>query len=144
MSSTQTTALTAPVPPDSPKTPAAQPILVVEDDADIAFTLKVRLKLNGIRAVVARDFKAALELAREEPIQAALLDINMPGGDGITLMRRLREIESFENLPVVILTASLRPGLRDQAMEAGADGYFTKPFDPVELITRLNELNRRG
>lgn len=147
MSSIPTAALTQPVQATSGRSEQAlstPTILVVEDDADIAFTLKLRLRMGGFRAVVSRDFKAALEVARTEPIEAALLDVNIPGGDGITLIGRLRQIETLESLPTVVLTASLRPSLEDEALKAGADGYFIKPFDPAELTAKLNELVGRS
>jgi two-component system copper resistance phosphate regulon response regulator CusR len=110
-------------------------ILIAEDEQRIASFLEKGLKANGFATQVAGDGEQALTLARSGKFDLLILDLGLPGRDGLDVLRELRERES--NLPVVILTA--RDSVRDTVvgLEGGADDYITKPFRFEELLARV-------
>jgi DNA-binding response OmpR family regulator len=110
-------------------------ILIVEDEQRIASFLEKGLRANGFATQVAGDGEQALTLARSGKFDLLILDLGLPGRDGLDVLRELRERES--NLPVVILTA--RDSIRDTVvgLEGGADDYITKPFRFEELLARV-------
>jgi two-component system, OmpR family, response regulator len=119
----------------------AQPlILVVDDDREIRSLLSEYLAANGFRTVEAADGAAmwkALDAAR---IDLIVLDLMMPGEDGLRLCRNLR---AKSNLPVIMLTARGQPVDRIVGLEMGADDYLAKPFEPRELLARIRSVLRR-
>jgi two-component system, OmpR family, copper resistance phosphate regulon response regulator CusR len=110
-------------------------ILIAEDEKRIASFLEKGLKANGFATEVAEDGERALTLASSGKFDLLILDLGLPGKDGLDLLRELRERES--NLPIVILTA--RDSVRDTVvgLEGGADDYITKPFRFEELLARV-------
>ncbi len=115
-------------------------ILIVEDDKNILKALCIRLHARGYEVVTAQDaVSATVTAVREEP-DLVLLDISLPAGNGFEVARKLREEPRFLELPLVFLTASRRPGLRDKAEELDAAGFFEKPYDAAELVARIDEL----
>ena len=117
-----------------------QHILVCDDEADIVAALKIYLESDGYCVHTAENGQQALELARTELVQLALLDIMMPGMDGIMTMARLRE---FSNIPVILLTAKSEDSDKILGLSVGADDYITKPFNPVEVLARVKSQLRR-
>ena len=115
-------------------------ILICDDDRDIAAALKIYLEAEGYETVTAHDGAQALELAAREDPQLVLLDIMMPGMDGITAMAKLRETS---NVPVILLTAKSEDADKVLGLNLGADDYITKPFKPVELLARVRSQLRR-
>jgi two-component system OmpR family response regulator len=116
-------------------------ILVVEDEPRIAKLIADGLTTAGMRTRVCGDGEEALQLATSGTFAAAVLDIMLPGRDGLSVLRELRQ--RSDNLPVILLTA--RGGLEDRltGLDAGADDYLTKPFSVEELVARLRALWRR-
>lgn len=116
-------------------------ILVAEDDAKLCSHLKHALQQVGYAVDVAADGTEALWLGRENPYAAAVLDISMPGLDGVSVVRALRK--AGISFPVILATA--RGELRDKVggLDAGADDYLVKPFSTEELLARLRALLRR-
>ena len=112
-------------------------ILVVEDDEDIMRCLCMRLNISGFDVLGAGDLQAALELAEANPPDAAIFDITFPGGDGVLLTEKLRERPATAHLPVMILTASMRPEIEQEALAAGATGFMRKPYDSTALVAEL-------
>jgi two-component system, OmpR family, response regulator MprA len=117
------------------------PILVVDDDTRLRRALKRVLVANGFAVEVAEDGPEALARLRTESYDAVVLDVMMPGCDGIEVCERLRA--AGDQLPVLMLTA--RHAVRDRVagLESGADDYLVKPFANEELIARLRALLRR-
>jgi two-component system OmpR family response regulator len=117
-------------------------VLVVEDEARMAGLLKRALQEEGHAVDIASDGPEGLWLATENAYEAIVLDVMLPGLDGIQLCRRLRESGSW--VPVLLLTARDGVGDRVRGLDAGADDYLVKPFSLLELAARLRALARRG
>src|SRR4249920_1184473 len=116
-------------------------VLVVEDEARMAGLLKRALQEEGHAVDVAADGREGLWLATENTYGAIVLDVMLPGLDGIGVCRRLREAGSW--VPVLLLTARDGVGDRVRGLDAGADDYLVKPFSLLELAARLRALTRR-
>lgn len=120
----------------------AERILIVDDDSNITAVLKRGLGYEGYTVETASDGEAGLELARERRPDLVILDIMMPGLDGLEVCRRLRQVD--EKLPILMLTA--RDGTSDEVsgLEMGADDYIVKPFVFDVLLARVRALLRRA
>lgn len=116
-------------------------ILVCDDEKDIVSALNIYLSAEGYRVLTAYDGYQALRLLDREEVHLILLDVMMPGMDGITAMTRLRQ---SHNLPVILLTAKSEDTDKVLGLNMGADDYVTKPFSPVELTARVDALIRRS
>ncbi|MES2948555.1 MAG: response regulator transcription factor [Pseudomonadota bacterium] len=117
-------------------------ILLVEDDLNLVDALSRMLVARGFHVVCCADGKEALMMARHRPFDAALLDLTLPGMDGLELLQRLRDQGS--RLPVLVMTARTAVGDRVLGLNSGADDYLIKPFDVEELVARLKALVRRS
>jgi DNA-binding response OmpR family regulator len=116
-------------------------VLVVEDDATVAEVVVRYLEREGYATETVCDGVAALATARAEPPALVILDLMLPGMDGLEVCRQLR---TFAPVPVVILTARGEEDDRIIGLELGADDYVSKPFSPRELIARVNAVLRRA
>jgi two-component system response regulator MprA len=116
-------------------------ILVVEDDVRLAATLERVLRAEGHDVVLAGDGLEALRRAREHPPDLVVLDIMLPGLDGIGVCRRLRATSNF---PILLLTALGGTEERVRGLDSGADDYLVKPFEYQELLARVRALLRRA
>jgi len=115
-------------------------ILVVEDEKGIADFVRRGLILTGYEVDVAYDGEAALSLARERMPDLVILDLMLPGIDGVEICRRLR---AASDVPVIVLTARDSVADKVQGLDAGADDYLTKPFAFDELLARVRAALRR-
>jgi DNA-binding response OmpR family regulator len=118
-------------------------VLVVEDDEDILTLVSKRLRLDGYEVVVARDGEEGLELARKRQPDIAVLDLGLPGLDGIEVLRHIRADEKLSGMLVVLLTARAQEADVRRGFEAGADAYVRKPFSPTKLSESVSELVKR-
>ncbi|MDO8605678.1 MAG: response regulator [Phaeospirillum sp.] len=116
-------------------------ILVVDDDREIRDLLARFLARHGLRVTTARDGAEMMKLLDEKRIDLVVLDLMLPGEDGLSLTRRLREARS--NIPIVMLTAMGEDTDRIVGLEMGADDYVPKPFNPRELLARIKAVLRR-
>ncbi len=114
-------------------------VLVVEDEPDIASVLKIRLESKGFEVLTASDGREGLSLIREAFPDIVLLDILMPGMNGLQLCSILRTEERLKCIPVVMLTARAGEQAREESMSAGADAYFSKPYDWERLYSSIKE-----
>ncbi|MFQ2245732.1 response regulator [Aeromonas enteropelogenes] len=115
-------------------------ILVVDDHSEIRDLLKRFLEQHGLRVSCARDGKEMKRLLEEREFDLLVLDLMMPGEDGLTLCRELR-VKS--NMPIIMLTAMGEETDRIIGLEMGADDYLAKPFNPRELLARIKAVMRR-
>lgn len=118
-------------------------IAVVEDEPDIRETLLYALEREGYEVVSAPDGERALELVRREKPDLVLLDLLLPGFDGIEVCRRMREDEATRQIPVIMVTAKDEESDVVLGLGVGADDYVTKPFSPKELVARVRAVLRR-
>ncbi|WP_420126297.1 response regulator transcription factor [Longimicrobium sp.] len=116
-------------------------ILVVEDNANLAYGLMTSLELEGHQVVLAEDGAAGLQAARDQRPDLLILDLMLPGMDGYRVLKALRE--EGETLPVLILTARGEEADKVLGFRLGADDYVTKPFGLLELLARVGALLRR-
>ena len=115
-------------------------VLICDDQPDIVNALKIYLKPEGYRLFEAFDGLQALEVLEQEDIHLVLLDIMMPGLDGIAVAAKIRE---FSNVPIIFLTAKSETEDLVLGLNVGADDYITKPFVPVEVLARIRSQLRR-
>ncbi|WP_290652841.1 response regulator [Aquisalimonas sp.] len=121
----------------------AQPdtVLVVDDDAQVRAMLHDYLGSHGLQVHLAADGRAARGMLADRPIDVVLLDLAMPGEDGLSLARHIRERYPCG---IIMVTASANVVDRIVGLEVGADDYVTKPFDPRELLARIKSVLRRA
>jgi two-component system response regulator PrrA len=117
-------------------------LLVVEDDADVRASLERGLRLSGFAVRSAQDGPGALRAVHERVPDAVVLDLGLPGMDGVAVVSALRAMD--HDVPVCVLSARDTVDDRVVGLEAGADDYVVKPFALAELVARLRALLRRG
>jgi len=118
-------------------------VLIADDDTVVRDVVRRYLERDGLDVSVADDGTEALRLLGTERIDVAVLDVMMPGPDGLTLCRSLRQRGGYP-IPVILLTALGEEDDRIAGLEAGADDYVTKPFSPRELALRVRSVLRRA
>jgi two-component system, OmpR family, response regulator MtrA len=116
------------------ETPNGRRILVIDDDASLAEMLQLVLRQEGFETTWCASGDAALEVFRSAPFDLVLLDLMLPGLDGVAVCRRIR---ADSGVPIVMLTAKSDTGDVVDGLEAGADDYIPKPFKPRELVARV-------
>ncbi len=119
-------------------------VLVIEDDRDIVEVLRYNLAKEGFRVSEARDGERGLDMIRRAQPDIVVLDLMLPGKDGIEVCRRLREQGETRDLPILMLTAKSEEADVVVGLEMGADDYMTKPFSPRELTARVRAILRRA
>jgi len=119
-------------------------VLIVEDDNDLVRLLKYNLEKEGFKVSYATDGAVALAEARRDPPDLVILDLMLPGLDGLEVCRQLRRIDRFTRTPLLILSARNEEADRVVGLEVGADDYVTKPFSTREVIARVRALLRRN
>jgi DNA-binding response OmpR family regulator len=112
-------------------------ILLVDDDKDLVYGMKVWLRANGYHVFFALDGPTAITLAQEEKPDLILLDIGLPGGDGYLTMTRMQSHLPLAHVPVIIMTAGDASIHEDRALSAGADAFFQKPIDNQQLLAAI-------
>ena len=115
-------------------------VLVADDEDDILLLVTTRLKRDGFEVVAARNGIEAVSLAEEHRPVVAVLDVGMPGLDGLEVLAAIRGIDSLKDTRVLLLTAKAQESDVRRGYEAGADAYVKKPFSPAELAARVREL----
>lgn len=119
-------------------------ILIVEDDADIVEMIDYNLKKEGYRTVSVLNGEDAISLVKREHPDLIILDLMLPGIDGLEVCRILKQKEAAAQIPIIMLTAKSQEMDKIVGLELGADDYITKPFSPRELIARIKAVLRRS
>ncbi|MBU5437812.1 response regulator transcription factor [Tissierella sp. MSJ-40] len=115
-------------------------ILIVEDEKEIANLIEIYLSNDGYRVLKAFNGKDALDILSKELVHLVILDIMMPGIDGLEVCRRIRQ---DKNIPILMLSAKSEDMDKIMGLSTGADDYLTKPFNPLELMARVKSQLRR-
>ena len=118
-------------------------ILIVDDEADILELVSYHLNREGFQVVCAETGEKALRLAENEPVDLLVLDLMLPGIDGLDITRRLKKNPQTEHIPIIMLTAKGEESDIVTGLELGADDYITKPFSPRILVARVKASLRR-
>ncbi len=119
-------------------------VLVADDDEDILLLVTTRLRRDGFDIISARSGDEALALVRERRPALAVLDIGMPGLDGVQVLEQIRTDDDLRAMLVVLLTAKAQESDVRRGFDAGADAYVKKPFSPADLSARVRELLGSG
>jgi DNA-binding response OmpR family regulator len=118
-------------------------VLVIDDDPVILELLRVNFEIEGFDVICATDGEEGFKRAQADRPDAVISDIMMPRRDGLQLLTDLKRDPLTEDLPVILLSAKAQRAEVQQGLDMGADDYITKPFDPLELIDRLNAVMTR-
>ncbi len=118
-------------------------IYCVEDEVNIQQLIKYNLELNGYKVLTFGDGESLLEISKDKLPAMFILDIMLPGIDGIEICKRIRQNPSANNIPIIMLTAKSEEFDKVLGLELGADDYITKPFGVREFIARVKALFRR-
>ena len=114
-------------------------VLLVEDDPQLTLAMGVRLKSMGYQVTTAADAVMAVGQARRCEPDVVVIDVNLPGGDGFVVAERLHALHQTSTVPIVMMTASKKPGLADRARDVGAIAFLEKPFDAAQLSNAIEQ-----
>lgn len=120
-----------------------QTILLVEDDKKITMALKLRLQAMGYQVDSAPDAVFAMKAAVQSQPEVILLDINLPGGNGFVVADRLRSSSHLGSTPIIFITASKDPQMRQRAASYGESAYLEKPFKASQLVEAIDRFSQR-
>jgi DNA-binding response OmpR family regulator len=112
-------------------------ILIIEDDEDMRRGLNIRLRASEYETAFAADAVMALSIAKKEAPDLILLDLGLPGGDGFTVLDRMKHIASLACTPVIVVSARDPKANEKRALEAGVEAFFQKPVDNDELLQAI-------
>jgi len=119
-------------------------ILVVDDEINLIELVQTRLEANGYEVITANDGEEGLEKAKNEKPNLILLDVMMPKMDGYKACSLLKSDEQYRNIPIILFTGKAQKDFEDVGKKAGADAFMTKPFDPPELLAKIEELIKKS
>jgi putative two-component system response regulator len=108
-------------------------VLLIDDDNIFLLNIGVRLKAMGYTVCTAKDGASAISVARKNNPDVIVLDVSLPAGDGFLVAERLQNLIVSAATPIIFVTASEKPGLRERAMKLGAVAFLAKPFDATKL-----------
>ena len=115
-------------------------VLVADDDLDNLAVVQLKLEGHGLQVIMARDGEQALRLIREHNPDLVILDVMMPKVSGFKATRLIKFDARYRQIPLILLTARTQEADRTLGLEAGADVYMTKPFDPEQLLKEVQRL----
>ena len=118
-------------------------ILVIDDEKDLIELVRYNLEKEGYDVIAATDGQSGLEVIKRHRPELVVLDLMMPGIDGLQVCQRLRADQRSARMPVIMLTAKATEADRIVGLELGADDYITKPFSPREVVARVKAVLRR-
>ncbi len=117
-------------------------ILAVDDSPSMRDMVRIALMNAGFDVSQAADGEEALAMARSRSFDLVLSDVNMPGMDGIELIRALRAQSAYKHTPILMLTTESSPERKREGKDAGATGWIVKPFDPTQLVATMHRVLR--
>lgn len=112
----------------------AKRVLVVDDEASLRALVKANLEIDGLEVIEAVDGYEGMDMMREKKPDLVLLDIMMPGKDGIEMLEEISADEELRDIPIVLLTAKGEQEDLEKGADLGARGHITKPFDPEQMV----------
>lgn len=115
-------------------------ILAVDDSASMREMVSFSLKNAGHEVSEAVDGEEALKIAQSTQFNLVITDVNMPNMDGITLIKKLRELPDYKFVPILMLTTESATDKKSEGKEAGATGWIVKPFNPEQLLATINKV----
>ena len=124
--------------------PVTAPVYVVEDDADVSALIEDRLRAAGYNVKLFREGDGLISAAEQLPPALFLLDVMLPGMDGLALCMQIRSSPALASTPVIFVSAKTDEASRIAGLQAGADDYVTKPFSSRELVARIRAVLRRS
>ena len=119
-------------------------ILLVDDERDMVFAVKLQLEADGFDVLTAADGQEALDKARRENPDLIILDLMLPKMDGYKVCRMLKFDKKYKKIPIIIFTARIQQSDEKLGYEVGADVYLTKPFEPKALRAKIQELLQKS
>ncbi len=118
-------------------------VLVIEDNKDNLLLITYSLKNAGYEVISAANGEAGVETARRERPHFILMDINVRGIDGIEATKKIRASEIGDTIPIIAITSYAMRGDREKTMQAGCNGYFEKPIDPMTIVEKIHAILKR-
>jgi DNA-binding response OmpR family regulator len=115
-------------------------ILAIEDDVDLTTLLKKRLKDAGHEPIIANDATAGLRLARDAKPDLIFLDLKLPTGGGLSLLKTLKTTPATKDIPVIVLTGLRSDEMKEKTLKDGAELYMEKPYDPGVLMAAIRDV----
>lgn len=115
-------------------------VLVIEDNKDNLLLITYSLKNAGYKVISAENGETGAEIARRELPYFILMDINLPGIDGIEATQRIRSSDITSSIPIIAITSFAMLGDREMILEAGCNGYFEKPIDPTTIMDHIHTI----
>jgi DNA-binding response OmpR family regulator len=123
--------------------PAIKTVLIIEDEADIRHFISRVLELEGYQVFQAGDGMTGMELLRENHISLVLLDLRLPGPDGWSVLRTIKQRQELASIPVIVLTAIAEPVQRKKTIRMGADEYLVKPLSASNLSRTIASILKK-
>lgn len=115
-------------------------ILIIEDEENTVEFLTIRLSREGFTVLSANDSYKGIALAHKEMPDLIILDLMLPAGGGLTVLKRIKAVKETSGIPVLVLTANKSPGYRQKVMAEGVEAYVEKPYDSQELVVTIKKL----
>lgn len=115
-------------------------VLVIEDNLDNLRLISYALIRFGYEIIHAQSGEEGVEIAKKEKPLFIIMDINLPGIDGLEATRKIREIEEIKNIPIIAITSFATAGDRERILSAGCNGYFEKPIDPLTIVESIHKI----
>jgi CheY-like chemotaxis protein len=118
-------------------------VLIIEDDADVRDALQRLLTRVGYEVMAATDGASAVRAVQQRPAHAIVVDLGLPGGDGFTVIERIRRLARYRGVPIIVLTGQASEANRARAKQGGATAFLSKPPDSEELVRAIEQATGR-
>ena len=115
-------------------------ILIIDDEPDVLKLAAFRLKRWGYEILTANDGQTGLEIIENERPDLVLLDLRLPNLDGVDVCRQVKNNEALKHIPIILFTATADIAVAETAKQVGADGYIVKPFEPEQLLEKIQSV----